>query len=86
MRPTLWRRYVVDSDDDDDLPFACIICRDRFTNPVVTRCGHYFCEKCALYRFRATSKTCAACGKETLGVFNQVRRWCCPAVRSASVK
>lgn len=41
------RQYAVsDSDDDEDeLPFACYICRESFTNPVVTKCKHYFCEK-----------------------------------------
>ncbi len=38
--------------DDDDLPFACFLCREAWeqckTPPVVTRCKHYFCEKCAL--------------------------------------
>ncbi len=36
---------------DDDLPFACYICRKPWAetkNPVVTRCQHYFCESCAL--------------------------------------
>merc|ERR1711917_161899 len=35
------------SSDEEDLPFKCIICRDNFKRPVVTRCGHYFCEDCA---------------------------------------
>lgn len=34
------------------LPFACLICRTAFTNPVVTRCKHYFCETCALKNFQ----------------------------------
>ncbi len=36
---------------DDDLPFACLICRKPWgeaKDPVVTRCKHYFCESCAL--------------------------------------
>lgn len=37
-----------DSDDEDELPFACFICREPFTDPVVTQCKHYFCEHCAL--------------------------------------
>jgi RING finger protein 113A len=46
-----------DNDDwDNDLPFACYICRkpwgksgpDVAQHPVVTRCKHYFCETCAL--------------------------------------
>ena len=51
------------------LPFACFLCRQPFTRPVVTQCGHYFDEHCALRRF-ATSSRCAICGKETQGSFS----------------
>lgn len=62
------------SDDDDDavlegIPFACIICKKPYTNPVVTKCGHYFCEACALKRYWKYP-SCAACGAGTAGVFN----------------
>ncbi|KAF9932532.1 hypothetical protein FBU30_007971 [Linnemannia zychae] len=56
-------------DDDDDVPFACLICREPFTRPVVTKCNHYFCEKCALKRY-AKSPKCAACQTPTGGIFN----------------
>eukprot|EP01039_Chlorochromonas_danica_P011072 gene11072-12331_t len=59
--------------EDEDFPFACFICREPFTDPVVTACGHYFCEKCAMTRNR-TNKHCAACGKQTYGVYNRARR------------
>ncbi|KAL8312881.1 hypothetical protein RB597_005646 [Gaeumannomyces tritici] len=67
-----------DDDDDDDallesIPFACIICRESYKQPVVTRCGHYFCEPCALKRYRK-DPTCAACGSGTNGVFNNAKR------------
>ncbi|MCJ1479623.1 RNA-splicing factor [Lambiella insularis] len=63
-----------DGSDDDDavlegIPFACIICKRPYTNPVITKCGHYFCEACALQRYRKTP-SCAACGAGTGGVFN----------------
>lgn len=69
------------ADDDDDeeeamlqnIPFVCIICEKDYTAPVVTRCGHYFCERCALQRFRR-DPTCAACGAGTNGVFNNAKR------------
>ncbi len=61
------------SDDDDEalegIPFACIICKKPYTNPIITKCGHYFCEACALQRYRK-SPSCAACGAGTGGVFN----------------
>lgn len=48
---------------EDDLPFACLICRRPWgdvRDPVVTKCKHYFCEQCALQQ-HAKSKLCAAC-------------------------
>ena len=62
-----------DSEEEDaaleGIPFACIICKKPYTNPIITKCGHYFCEACALQRYRK-SPSCAACGAGTGGVFN----------------
>ena len=62
-----------DSEEEDaaleGIPFACIVCKKGYTNPVVTKCGHYFCEGCALQRYRR-NPSCAACGAGTGGVFN----------------
>ncbi|GBG23864.1 Pre-mRNA-splicing factor CWC24 [Hondaea fermentalgiana] len=52
-----------------DIPFACHLCRQPFTKPVVTLCGHYFCRKCA-FAHNAKSGRCAVCGKPTKGIFN----------------
>ena len=41
--------------------------------PVVTRCGHYFCEKCATEEYKTTSK-CSQCGAETHGILNTANR------------
>lgn len=65
-------------DDDDDgmsmlenIPWKCIICREDYKNPVVTKCGHYFCESCALKRHKQKGgKACAACGTDTGGTFS----------------
>ena len=64
--------YEIDSDDDDDLPFACFICRESFKNPVVTKCKHYFCEACALKHYKK-SKRCYVCGVQTNGMFNPAK-------------
>ena len=62
-----------DSEDEDaaleGIPFACIICKKPYTNPIITKCGHYFCEACALKRYRK-DPACAACGAGTGGMFN----------------
>jgi len=57
----------------ETIPFACFICKGPYKNPVVTRCGHYFCEACALKRYKK-DPSCAACGAGTSGVFNFARR------------
>lgn len=66
-------KYVIagvhdDEVDDDNLPFKCIICRDSFVNPVVTKCKHYFCEKCFIQHNKKSTK-CFACQKQTQGIF-----------------
>jgi RING finger protein 113A len=67
-----------EEDEEDDaflesIPFACIICKKPYTNPIVTKCGHYFCESCALQRYRK-NPSCAACGAGTGGVFNMAKK------------
>ncbi|KAH8907487.1 CCCH and RING finger protein [Coniochaeta sp. PMI_546] len=65
-----------DDDDEDipeEIPFACIICGGPYKSPIVTRCGHYFCEPCALQRYRR-DPSCAACGSGTQGVFNAAKK------------
>ncbi|KXN90967.1 Pre-mRNA-splicing factor CWC24 [Leucoagaricus sp. SymC.cos] len=59
-----------DDSDDEDIPFACLICRKYYTDPVVTRCGHYYCSSCAIKRYARTPK-CLACGVPTGGIFNR---------------
>ena len=58
-----------DEVEEEEIPFACLLCRKPFTDPIVTKCGHYFCSACAIKRFGKTSK-CFACGKQTQGIFN----------------
>ncbi|KAJ1733163.1 RNA-splicing factor [Coemansia biformis] len=80
--PRLWQAAHSDDSGDeggrrakaagDSLPFACLLCRRPFENPVVTRCQHYFCEACALARYRKSPK-CFACGAATAGVFKRAK-------------
>lgn len=62
-----------EEEEEEELPFACLICRKPFTDPVVTRCGHYFCSSCAIKRFAKTPK-CYACGAPTGGLFNKAEK------------
>eukprot|EP00039_Didymoeca_costata_P009988 m.133281 g.133281 ORF g.133281 m.133281 type:complete len:317 (+) comp14669_c0_seq3:112-1062(+) len=67
------RSYEISSDEEEQLPFACYICKKPFKTPVVTKCKHYFCEKCALDRYKNKSTKCAACGAQTSGMFNTAK-------------
>lgn len=60
------------SSEDEDLPFKCLICRKSFVNPIVTKCKHYFCEKCALERYKK-SRRCFVCNEQTNGIFNHAK-------------
>jgi RING finger protein 113A len=56
---------------DEELPFACFVCRENFTiqkNPVITLCGHYFCGPCAM---KPGVDKCQICQASTQGVFNK---------------
>ncbi|KAJ1529761.1 hypothetical protein ONE63_006509 [Megalurothrips usitatus] len=60
------------ADDTDHLPFKCFICRKSFKDPVVTKCSHYFCEKCALENYKKSTR-CYICNVQTCGVFNPAK-------------
>jgi RING finger protein 113A len=63
------------SDSDDDMPnvpFVCLICREDYEDPVVTKCGHFFCMTCALKRYKKTPN-CIVCGTGTMGIFNRAK-------------
>jgi RING finger protein 113A len=69
-------RDLLKKDDDgvdlamlEKIPFACIICKGPYKRPIKTKCDHYFCEACALKRYRK-DPTCANCSAKTHGVFN----------------
>ncbi|XP_019880491.1 E3 ubiquitin-protein ligase RNF113A [Aethina tumida] len=55
------KKYEIHS-DEEELPFKCVICRNSFVEPVVTKCKHYFCEKCALERFKKSAR-CFVCSQ-----------------------
>lgn len=68
-----------DLDDEEkmlkEIPFKCIVCKGDYKMPVVTKCGHYFCEKCAMQRYmKEKKKGCAQCGADTYGSFGVAKK------------
>ncbi|KAI1343526.1 hypothetical protein F5Y15DRAFT_235685 [Xylariaceae sp. FL0016] len=67
-----------DDEEDEDaallekIPFACFICKGPYKEPIMTKCGHYFCLSCALQRYKK-EPSCAACGSGTNGIFNTAK-------------
>ncbi|GIX62915.1 zinc finger protein, putative [Babesia caballi] len=55
-----------------ELPFACLACHKAWRasmNPIMTTCGHYFCESCAIRAYSRNMK-CAKCGIAQDGILN----------------
>jgi len=68
----------------DNLPLACAACRRPWaevSDPVVTRCKHYFCEQCALTA-HAKTKACALCNVRPRSPRSQRRSSPAPSPRS----
>lgn len=63
-------KYVISGahSSDEEIPFKCIICRESFKDPVVTKCKHYFCEKCFIQHNKKSTR-CFACKAQTQGIF-----------------
>jgi len=68
--------YLGDSnkeDGEEEPSYLCPICQCPFTNPVSTKCKHYFCEKCALKRHASSFTTCFVCQSPTGGSFKPAK-------------
>ncbi|PAV83161.1 hypothetical protein WR25_23961 [Diploscapter pachys] len=59
-------------EDEEQFPEECYICGNEFVDPIVTKCKHYFCERCALKSFKKSLK-CPVCTENTNGVMNAVK-------------
>ncbi|KAL1502102.1 hypothetical protein ABEB36_007296 [Hypothenemus hampei] len=64
------KKYEIPS-DDEEIPVKCIICQKDFVDPVVTKCKHYFCEKCALDHYKKSMR-CFICNVQVT-TFNPAR-------------
>lgn len=51
----------------EEVPFKCPICKNDYTNPAKTACGHIFCQLCFLRRYRQNKPKCFMCQKDTGG-------------------
>jgi RING finger protein 113A len=56
-------------ESDSELAFECPICNSEFKSPIVTKCGHHFCEACILQHYKKKTK-CFVCGSSLGGIFN----------------
>ena len=58
--------------EDGGFPEECPICEGAFSDPVVTKCKHYFCDACAIQNY-SSDANCFVCGTATDGIFNAAR-------------
>lgn len=62
-----------EDEEEEGIPPECAICHKPYTSPIVTKCGHHFCELCALKRYRK-NPDCAICGSPTGGLFRAAKK------------
>ncbi|EGD92474.1 pre-mRNA splicing factor cwc24 [Trichophyton tonsurans CBS 112818] len=62
-----------EDEEEEGIPPECAICHKPYTSPIVTKCGHHFCELCALKRYRKNAD-CAICGSPTGGLFRAAKK------------
>ncbi|KAG5355196.1 Pre-mRNA-splicing factor CWC24 [Yarrowia sp. C11] len=58
---------AVDGAESESVSLECPVCKKEYTKPVVTQCGHVFCEACFLSKHKK-KQSCFVCGKNTKGV------------------
>lgn len=69
-----FQNYVEKNSDSEEEDFErCPICQDDIRNPIVTVCGHLFCEDC-IFEHSKESPDCFQCGKPHQGIFNSGKR------------
>lgn len=59
-------------ENESGFPAECPICERDFSEPVMTKCKHYFCDSCAIKNY-ASDSNCFVCGQGTDGIFNTAR-------------
>lgn len=55
-----------EEEEKEKVPRECPICSKPYKSPIVTSCGHFFCESCFLTEFRK-SGTCFTCQTKLSG-------------------
>lgn len=53
---------------ENSQPFKCPVCKDKYRQPVKTQCGHTFCQRCFMTRYKDEKKPkCFVCNLDTGG-------------------
>lgn len=63
-------KYLI-KDEEEDKSACCPICDQDFTDPIITKCKHIFCLKCAE---KECEKLCFVCKKATSGIFKNASK------------
>lgn len=59
--------------EEEQVPYRCVLCKKDYTQPVRAQCNHIFCQKCFMNRYKNIKKpNCFICGKDTGGVCSPI--------------
>lgn len=62
------------TNNKEALPFKCVLCKNDYRSPVRANCGHVFCQRCFMDRFKVQKRPkCYICGKDTGGAVQPVK-------------
>lgn len=65
-------KYLIkETDEENSVPMDCVICKQPFKDPIVTKCKHYFCCSCAE---KECSDKCFICEQPTSGIFKNASK------------
>lgn len=65
-------KYLIkETDEENSVPIDCVICKQPFKDPIVTKCKHYFCCSCAE---KECSDKCFICEQPTSGIFKNASK------------
>ena len=60
--------------NNEKISSICKICNMEMKEPVSVSCGHIFCEKCIIGKFKENKKKCIICNKVLNGIFNNANK------------
>lgn len=65
-------KYLIkETEDENYVSLECVVCKEPYKDPIVTKCKHYFCCSCAE---KECNDKCFTCEQPTSGIFKNASK------------